>query len=250
MIFRNRPPYRPFQPLPPLPGARRPGLAGYIPADLTALLNDGYTADTYFPDPTIPGSVASLPELRTGMTMEDLASDAEQFFGSFGGASQATPDQPIYPPIRPSVEPPPGSQIFETPFTITTPAANGVDTTVGTLFPESQGRVPDGWDGYITQIANIYTGPGFTLQTIGAFTWRIIINGFAVKNFDAIQFSFGEYTDGAGIWPYTLQKPGIPIYANDIVQWVVNHTLGDPLPSAGTNILCFFGGFIYSNKSL
>src|SRR5581483_7852240 len=103
-----------------------------------------------------------------GAMLDHLATDAQQFFGSYAGASQAKPDAPIYQSRRPDLEPPPGSVTFANVNVIATPANDGLDHAVLTF------TVPNGWDGQILQLANVYTGVGFNLATIGNLTWRIL----------------------------------------------------------------------------
>ena len=125
----------------------------------------------------------------------------------------------------------PGQQSFMFPqgvAGITTPANNGLDNTVFSF------RVPDGYVGVIDALSHNYTGGGL-VQGSGDLTWRITIDGRAVKNYDAITVEFGSPQQ-------RLQISGIAVEPSQTVAYVVNHAVASGLAAAGTRILCFMGG--------
>jgi hypothetical protein len=209
-----------------------PGMGLLVPADVTARFTQAG-----WQDPTAAAAPAAASSSPPAQTPEDLASEAEAYFKDYGGRSLAAPSTPAYDARPPWIEMPGGAQPFIPQGYIATPAANGTDTTVQTLL------VPPGWDGVITQLANFYTGAGFTLGS-AYLTFRLERNGQAIKGLDNIQLCFGQYGNG-GLIPLALDKAPIRIFSGETISWVVNHAMGSPLPVGNTFVVSVIGGYFY-----
>lgn len=135
----------------------------------------------------------------------------------------------VYQPFAPWVQMPPDGEPFNPLTWIALPAVAAVDTAVVTLV------VPPGRDGVITRLANVALGVGWVEGT-GELIWRILRNGEAIRNFEAILASLGNVSN-----PLSLQGSGIRIYENDTLQFTVrNISL-----AAGGQIGAMFGGWFY-----
>jgi hypothetical protein len=196
---------------------RRRGLGLLVPNDVNAALR----ATAAHTAPVVPADIAA--DLR------GMGRTYEAFFKSYNGRSIAEParkrDQAGVIPA--------GAESFKPFGVISTPGATGVDSTALTL------DVPHGWDGFIKLLSHNYTGGGF-VQGSGDLTWRILRDGQAVKNFDAIKVEFGTAAD-----PIDLTEPGIPIYSGQLITYIVNHAVTSGLAVAGTNIICSFAGHLF-----
>lgn len=141
----------------------------------------------------------------------------------------------------PWVEMPPGGLPFDPFGSIDTPAANGVETLV------LQFRIPYNYDGIITGICNLFTGPGF-VETSGNLIWRIRVGqpnlqGRPVRNYSDIRQSMGDLgqpRDVAG---------GIQVISDQYVEYSVTHSLGSPIVPAGTRIICNIQGYYWPRGS-
>lgn len=190
--------------------------------------------------PQLAGNSAAPASSQPGkewMALLANAQTAETLFKNYGGKSLAQPNSPQYDIGPPWIDPPAGHRDINNPGIITTPTNSGVDVVVQTY------TVPPGHDGVITEIANFYTGPGVVLGT-GYLTWRILRNGQAIKNFDAIQVPFGSYIAGGGVQTFRLAA-GIRVFAGDVITYVVNHGSSSTLPVAGSSIITFLKGWLY-----
>ena len=107
-------------------------------------------------------------------------------------------------------------QTFLNPGVIPLPAIGAPDSVIVSF------KVPSQWDGWITQVANSFNGPGFVPGS-GDIVWRILQNGQAVRDFDNITVLLGIYSPGGGVAPLRLEDPGIPIYSDDTIQLVVSN---------------------------
>ena len=219
---------------------RNPGLGSYVRANVpTRLLPWANAQATAAANQQLAGNAAAPPPApgTDWKNMVSQAAMAETIFKSYGGKALANPTELTYQLGPPWIDPPAGHRDINNPGIIATPNNSSTDTVVQTY------TVPPGWDGVITDIANFYTGPGFLLGS-GYLVWRILRNGQAIKNFDAIQVAFGTYTQGGGLQTHRLAA-GIRVFAGDILQYIVNHSTASTLPIAGTNIITFLKGWIY-----
>jgi hypothetical protein len=123
-------------------------------------------------------------------------------------------------------------QTFLFPGVIPLPAVGAPDAVILSF------KVPSNWDGWITQVANSFNGPGFVPGS-GDIVWRILQNGQAVRDFDNIQVLLGIYSPGGGVAPLRLEDPGIPIYADDTIQLVVSNV---NTVAAASQVYGFLGG--------
>lgn len=141
----------------------------------------------------------------------------------------------------PWVHMPPGGEAFDPDAFITTPAANSTETLV------LQFQVPQGYDGVITGVTNLFTGPGF-VEGSGNLIWRIRIGlpnlqGRPVRNYSSIDRTLGTFEfprDVAG---------GIIIGSNQYIEYTVTHLLGSPIIPAGTRIMCNLIGYYWPKGS-
>lgn len=123
-------------------------------------------------------------------------------------------------------------QTFLSPGVINLPAIGSGDTPIVSF------KVPQNWDGWITQIANSFNGSGF-IPGSGAIVWRLFQNGQAVKDFDNITVLLGIYSPGGGVAPLRLEDPGVPIYSDDTITL----TASNVSTIAGTSqVYGFLGG--------
>lgn len=141
------------------------------------------------------------------------------------------------PLTAPWVTMPDGGFPFSSNGTITTPLAGTGWTDV--IGPAGQYvmQVPNGNDGVINQIINVFNGQGF-VQGSGALIWRILINGQAVRNYDNMLVQLGSTSS-----PFPIA--GIRVTSQDTIQFQVNNV---SLVQGGTQIFCFLGGWYYPNK--
>jgi hypothetical protein len=136
----------------------------------------------------------------------------------------------VYTPSAPWVQMPPDGEPFNPLAWIVLPAVAAVDNPIVTLV------VPPGRDGVITRIANVVFGAGWT-EGSGTLIWRILRNGEAVRNFEAILASLGNVSN-----PLSLQGSGIRIYEGDTVVFTIQNTAIVP---GGQQVGAMFGGWFY-----
>jgi hypothetical protein len=143
-----------------------------------------------------------------------------------------------YYPNQPWTEMPPNGIPYDfIGVTDPTPAA-GAAETVTLAF-----RVPTGLDGVIKRIYNDYTGGGFEEGTTApSIRWRIRRSGQPVKNYENIRVRFGSLQEGR------LVEGGILIFADQLIEFTVEHEALSPLPSAGTRILCGVKGWYWPRR--
>lgn len=116
---------------------------------------------------------------------------------------------------------------------ITIPAANGVETVV------VQFTVPQGRNGIINRIANVFVGGGFQ-EGQGLIDWALYQDftpGILVPNFEVIVASLGTVYN-----PAILN--GIRIKENQLVTLIVENEVGGIVP-AGQQIGGLLGGYFY-----
>lgn len=138
---------------------------------------------------------------------------------------------------EPWVEMPPGGLPFDEFGSIATPAANGAENAVLTF------QVPYGFDGIILAHANMFTGPGF-VEGSGDLVWRIRIGKPSLQG--RPQRNYGNITTTrGGVEEARTVYGGIQATSDDTVQYSVTHTVGSPIPPAGTRIICNLAGFYW-----
>lgn len=178
------------------------------------------------------GTPAPPSTYSTDLNPNDLFQEAVAFFQ--GGSA------PVVPAAGPGPLQKTAKQSFLYPGVINLPVAPSADT------PVLKFTVPSNWDGYITLIANAFNGPGF-IPGDGSIIWRILQNGQAVKNYDNIQVALGIYSSqGGGVQPFPLADPGIPIFADDTIQMVVNNV---SRVAAMSQIYGLLGGYFFPSGS-
>jgi hypothetical protein len=117
---------------------------------------------------------------------------------------------------------------------ITTPAATGDDSVDGTAIVSFS--VPPGHNGVINRIANQAVTGGF-VDGSGALIWRILQNGQAEPNYEAILGSIGVVANPADIAP-------IFIFENNLILLTVDNVS----LAAGSAIQGLLGGWFYPKE--
>ena len=165
--------------------------------------------------------------------IERLADSQQRILAKTGPTGQTSlPELSGFDYAPPWVHPPPDFLAFDPVKAIATPALSAVDSVV-LSFP-----VPQGWDGVIRGLSHNYSG-GNLQQASGAIVWRVLIDGVAARNYDAMVAEFGSPQVPRPIW-------GIRIYGNQLVQYVVNLPLATGfIADAPSNIICGMQGWIY-----
>lgn len=97
--------------------------------------------------------------------------------------------------------------------------------------------VPDGRNGVINLIANVFIGGGF-VEFGGLIVWRILIDDAAVRNYQNIVASFGSISNPSRISP-------IRIYERQVVTLQVENVAPGVIV-AGQTIGGRLGGYYYS----
>lgn len=132
----------------------------------------------------------------------------------------------------PWVDPPESAIPFDPTSAITTPAPGAGDTVVLSFV------VPRGHDGVITGLMHLYSGGGLQ-QGSGGIIWRLLIDGRAVRNYDAMTVEFGSTAQPRRI-------AGLRIYENQTVEYVVQLPAGTAFVySQETQIICSVSGWLY-----
>jgi len=191
------------------------GIGEYVPADVPALLRYGQATQP-----------APRPLTDAGI-LRKLSQEHQDAFRAGGFRN------PLFKGAgadAPWVSPPDSAQPFEDVRSVATPAA-GSTVTVITL------PVPYGYDGVVRRASHNYTGGGF-VQGSGDLIWRLLIDGAAVRNFEALAVEFG-----------TVERPreidSIRIRSGQTLAYVVEHSGASALAVAGTFIICSLGGWFY-----
>lgn len=127
---------------------------------------------------------------------------------------------------------PAGGRQYQEIGSIPTPANDGANHVV------HQFKVPTGYDGVITSVANFFTGAGF-LEGSGDIVWRVTIGRAWCRNFGSIDTTLGSLTS-----PCPLFRGGVRVYSEQVVQYLVNIPVASAI--AGGRIVCAFFGWFYS----
>ncbi len=128
---------------------------------------------------------------------------------------------------------PPGAVPFHIFGTITTPAAIAGDVQV------CQGRVPQGYDGLLYAIYQMYQGSGFT-QGSGDIVWRVRRNQIWVK-----QLGNNPYAIGTNIQPFPLTEGEI-LFSGTLFSYFVNvPNLSASIQVGASKITCGMMGFYW-----
>lgn len=135
------------------------------------------------------------------------------------------------------------------PWVVPPPDAESFVITAGLAIPAQDGAfhavclvaVPDGRNGVLTQLANVFVGGGFTDYQGGLIQWRLERNpapgiATAERNYDSIIASLGSATN-----PHKLPG-GIRIFEDDVMQLSVKNIGVAP---AGQFIGGLLGGWFY-----
>lgn len=135
----------------------------------------------------------------------------------------------------PWVVPPPDAESFVITAGLAIPAADGAFHAVCSV------SVPDGRNGVLTELANVFVGGGFTDYQGGLIQWRLERNpgtgiAAAERNYDNIVASLGSATN-----PHKLPG-GIRVNEDDVMQLSVKNIAIVP---AGQFIGGLLGGWFY-----
>jgi len=112
-------------------------------------------------------------------------------------------------------------------------AVLGVDTVVQSFI------VPYGYDGVIAAPVNEYTGMGFA-EGSGDLIWRIRINQHYVKDYGNIQTTLGST-----IQPWYNANSQILLQSGQLVQYLVNRSVGSIGNLNGGRIICGLWGWYW-----
>lgn len=135
-------------------------------------------------------------------------------------------------PVPPWVRMPPQGKRFSKISSIALPDPDATDQLVTSFY------VPQGYDGCIVSVVNMYTGNGFN-EGSGDLTWRIRLNQRYVKDYGAIETTIGSLTT-----PYNINSGQIIIQSRQLVQYFVNRSVGSAGNLDGGRIICAaFGWF-------
>jgi hypothetical protein len=126
---------------------------------------------------------------------------------------------------------PPEGRQYQEINSIVTPAADSTDYTV------TEFKVPTGYDGVITSIANFYTGVGF-VEGSGDIVWRVQIGNAWCRNFGNIETTLGSLTS-----PCPLFRGGVRVYSNQTIRYSTSIPIGSLI--AGGRIVCAVFGWYY-----
>lgn len=133
--------------------------------------------------------------------------------------------------LYPWLYPPPGFESFDRAAVVSITGAGvpvSTPTTILTL------EVPEGWDGIVSKIANVYIGTGFT-EASGDLTWAILVNGNQpVKNYGEIITTFGSVAQPRDI-------SGFIVRSKQTVQYKFTYT--NPGLAAGSVYAALSGYF-------
>jgi hypothetical protein len=152
----------------------------------------------------------------------------------FRARSKPPGARPHYDVKPPWVDPPEDAEPFDFSGIIATPAA-------GTSAAALTVRVPNGYSGVIRRLSHNYTGGGFVPGS-GDLTWRILVDGRAVKNYDAINVEFGNPNSPRECF-------GIRLRSGQTVTYQVAHDAASGLPVLGTSIVVFLTGYFWPERA-
>lgn len=148
-------------------------------------------------------------------------------------ACQVPDDEKLPHQLYPWIFPPPGYESFDLTGAIATPAVSVTPSTVVTL------NVPQGWDGVVLRIANVFIGTGFQ-EASGDLTWGIFINGNQpVRNYGQIITTFGSVA-------YPREISGFIVRAGQSV--VYNVINANAALTGGTFIYCTLSGYFWRSQ--
>jgi hypothetical protein len=137
-------------------------------------------------------------------------------------------------PIPPWVKMPGEGKRFGHPSSIPLASAVlGVDTIVQSFI------VPYGYDGVIVATTNRYTGQGF-VEGSGDLIWRIRLNQHYVNDYGNIITQLGSLTQ-----PYYNANSQIFVQSGQLVQYLVNRSLGSLGNLNGGRIICALNGWYW-----
>jgi hypothetical protein len=154
-----------------------------------------------------------------------------QFINDCGGLQAICPGQKYASP--PWVKMPAQGKRFSKINSIALPSNDGLDHQV------LQFLVPQGYDGCIVGVVNLYTGSGFA-EGSGDLTWRIRLNQRYVKDYGVITTTIGSLQI-----PYTVNAGQILLQANQNVQYFVNRSVGSGGNLNGGRIICGLFGWYW-----
>ncbi len=140
----------------------------------------------------------------------------------------------IYYDVSGQIRAPKGAIPFRKVGTVPTPLAASGDVIVLDF------EVPEGYDGLLSGLFNVYTGPGFA-EGGGDIQWRIRVNKVYAVQLGQILVTLGSRQQSYPI------EGGIQIQSGQHIQYIVNvpNLSGGILPLA-TQIVCGLEGLFYA----
>jgi len=128
---------------------------------------------------------------------------------------------------------PPGFESFDLTGSIATPTTTAQATVL-------ELAVPEGWDGIVNKIANVFIGTGF-IEASGDLVWQILYNSNQpVKNYGAITTTFGSVAQPRDI-------SGFIVRSKQTIQYRVTNTVA-PTLSGGSYIYCTLSGYFWRSQ--
>jgi hypothetical protein len=103
-------------------------------------------------------------------------------------------------------------------------------------------QVPTGYDGLISGLFHLYTGPGF-MEGGGDLEWRILVNKTYALHLGQVLMSLGSRKG-----TYRIDG-GIPVQSGQRIQYIVNapNLSGGILP-INSQIVCGLEGLFYARQ--
>lgn len=186
--------------------------------------------------PTHSNMLRSAPDcnsLSRNQYDQSLMADAGlwRMVYKYGGARKVFTDGPWYE-FEPWIKMPANGQRLEKTTGIAMPALNTPTAVVSY-------KVPQGWDGIITSIVNLFTGTPALDEDSGDILWRIKVdNQYYVEDYGAIRTTLGALSNR-----YPLEGAGIRIHSVRTYTYEVTVTNAGLDPTG--RIICSLAGWIY-----
>ena len=132
------------------------------------------------------------------------------------------------------VEEPPGAVPFLEKAAIAVPAATATDFDILSFV------VPQGFDGVIKWLANVFNGPNSILPVPSPLIWKIMIDHRPARN-------FGNITQQNGTAAFGVQISPIRIFSGQLIEFTVQQVIGGTV--TGTTVASL-SGYYYPSKGI
>lgn len=126
---------------------------------------------------------------------------------------------------------PPGFESFDLTGAVDLPAIGSTSTVV-------ELAVPEGWDGVVNKIANVFIGTGF-IEASGDLIWQILYNtNQPVKNYGQIITTFGSVAQPRDI-------SGFIVRSKQTIQYKITNVAS---LAGGSKIYCTLSGYFWRSQ--